>query len=107
MAPPAGCYCSNSETVSCLPKRRQHLPGHPIWYRKLCVRMSEDAWSPGVSLISLQMRVTPKLMGLQWDGFPLHYTEQHGWDYLVPGRRGNLKHVEHSKGPVCPHRWRS
>ncbi|XP_036398032.1 DNA polymerase subunit gamma-1 [Megalops cyprinoides] len=92
------------ETVSCLPKRRQHLPGHPIWYRKLCERMSEDAWSPGASLISLQMRVTPKLMGLQWDGFPLHYTEQHGWGYLVPGRRDNLMHVEDSEGPVCPHR---
>uniref|UniRef100_A0A8C7TVF8 DNA polymerase subunit gamma-1 n=1 Tax=Oncorhynchus mykiss TaxID=8022 RepID=A0A8C7TVF8_ONCMY len=79
--------------VSRLPKRRQHLPGHPGWYRKLCVKMSEEeeeSWSPGASLISLAMRVTPKLMGLTWDGFPLHYTEQHGWGYLVPGRRDNL-----------------
>ncbi|TNN87804.1 DNA polymerase subunit gamma-1 [Liparis tanakae] len=65
--------------VSRLPKRRQHLPGHPGWYRKLCEKMSEEgSWSPGANLISLQMRVTPKLMGLTWDGFPLHYTEQHG-----------------------------
>uniref|UniRef100_A0A671Y6T9 DNA polymerase subunit gamma-1 n=1 Tax=Sparus aurata TaxID=8175 RepID=A0A671Y6T9_SPAAU len=79
------------ETVDRLPKRRQHLPGHPGWYRKLCEKMSaEDGWSPGASLISLQMRVTPKLMGLTWDGFPLHYTEKHGWGYLVPGRRDNL-----------------
>ncbi|XP_078113591.1 DNA polymerase subunit gamma-1 isoform X1 [Sander vitreus] len=93
------------ETVNRLPKRRQHLPGHPGWYRKLCEKMSEeDSWSPGANLISLQMRVTPKLMGLTWDGFPLHYTEKHGWGYLVPGRRDNLVSEEESTGPVCPHR---
>ncbi|XP_041965966.1 DNA polymerase subunit gamma-1 [Alosa sapidissima] len=93
------------QTVSCLPKRRQHLPGHPSWYRKLCVKLSEsEDWSPGASLISLQMRVTPKLMGMTWDGFPLHYTDQHGWGYLVPGRRDNLDLDEEEVGPVCPHR---
>ncbi|XP_074533361.1 DNA polymerase subunit gamma-1 [Halichoeres trimaculatus] len=93
------------ETVNRLPKRRQHLPGHPGWYRKLCEKMSEeDSWSPGASLISLQMRLTPKLMGLMWDGFPLHYTEKHGWGYLVPGRRDNLIAEEENAGPVCPHR---
>ncbi|XP_054475204.1 DNA polymerase subunit gamma-1 [Anoplopoma fimbria] len=93
------------ETVSRIPKRRQHLPGHPGWYRKLCEKMSEeDSWSPGANLISLQMRVTPKLMGLTWDGFPLHYSEKHGWGYLVPGRRDNLVPEEESTGPVCLHR---
>ncbi|XP_068458822.1 DNA polymerase subunit gamma-1 [Clinocottus analis] len=93
------------EKVNRLPKRRQHLPGHPEWYRKLCEKMSEeDSWSPGANLISLQMRVTPKLMGLTWDGFPLHYTDKHGWGYLVPGRRDNLAPEEESTGPVCPHR---
>ncbi|XP_028264401.1 LOW QUALITY PROTEIN: DNA polymerase subunit gamma-1 [Parambassis ranga] len=93
------------ETVNRLPKRRQHLPGHPGWYRKLCEKMSEDdSWSPGASLISLQMRLTPKLMGLTWDGFPLHYTEKHGWGYLVPGRRDNLNTEEENTSPVCPHR---
>nr|XP_020470869.1 DNA polymerase subunit gamma-1 [Monopterus albus] len=92
-------------TVNQLPKRRQHLPGHPGWYRKLCEKMSEkDSWSPGASLISLQMRVTPKLMGLTWDGFPLHYIEKYGWGYLVPGRKDNLGSQEENTGPVCPHR---
>uniref|UniRef100_A0A3P9MMK1 DNA polymerase subunit gamma-1 n=1 Tax=Oryzias latipes TaxID=8090 RepID=A0A3P9MMK1_ORYLA len=93
------------ETVNRLPKRRQHLPGHPGWYRKLCEKMSqEDGWSPGASLISLQMRLTPKLMGLMWDGFPLHYTEKHGWGYLVPGRKDNLSPAGENTDPVCPHR---
>ncbi|XP_072290474.1 DNA polymerase subunit gamma-1 isoform X2 [Eucyclogobius newberryi] len=90
-------------TVDRLPKRRQHLPGHPGWYRKLCEKMSASGWSPGASLISLQMRVTPKLMGLTWDGFPLHYTEKHGWGYLVPGRKDNLKPSEDHAEPLCPH----
>ncbi|KAK7891743.1 hypothetical protein WMY93_023706 [Mugilogobius chulae] len=91
-------------TVDRLPKRRQHLPGHPGWYRKLCEKMSASVWSPGASLISLQMRVTPKLMGLTWDGFPLHYTEKHGWGYLVPGRKDNLTSSEDSTESICPHR---
>lgn len=92
------------ETVSRLPKKSQHLPGHPAWYRKLCLKMSEEAWSPGPGLISLQMRVTPKLMGLRWDGFPLHYVERHGWGYLVPGRRDNLQEEDLGEGAACPHR---
>uniref|UniRef100_A0A8D1ID79 DNA polymerase subunit gamma-1 n=2 Tax=Sus scrofa TaxID=9823 RepID=A0A8D1ID79_PIG len=80
-------------TTELLPKRPQHLPGHPGWYRKLCPRLDDPAWTPGPSLLSLQMRITPKLMALTWDGFPLHYSEQHGWGYLVPGRRDNLAKV--------------
>ncbi|KAM9711517.1 DNA polymerase subunit gamma-1 isoform 4-T4 [Dama dama] len=95
-------------TTELLPKRPQHLPGHPGWYRKLCPRLDDPAWTPGPSLLSLQMRVTPKLMALTWDGFPLHYSEQHGWGYLVPGRRDNLAQVPAgstlmSAGAACPH----
>uniref|UniRef100_A0A8D2PN48 DNA polymerase subunit gamma-1 n=1 Tax=Zosterops lateralis melanops TaxID=1220523 RepID=A0A8D2PN48_ZOSLA len=93
------------ETVTLQPKRLQHLPGHPGWYRKLCPRLEEEGWVPGPSLISLQMRVTPKLMRLAWDGFPLHYSEKHGWGYLVPGRQDNLPAAPlETNGPSCPHR---
>ncbi|XP_030433904.1 DNA polymerase subunit gamma-1 isoform X1 [Gopherus evgoodei] len=93
------------ETISLLPKRTQHLPGHPGWYRKLCLRLNDPDWVPGPSLISLQMRVTPKLMRLTWDGFPVHYSEKHGWGYLVPGRKDNLpKDISEAEEPSCPHR---
>ncbi|XP_036042587.1 DNA polymerase subunit gamma-1 [Onychomys torridus] len=96
-------------TIDCLPKRPQHLPGHPGWYRKLCPRLDDPAWTPGPSLLSLQMRVTPKLMALTWDGFPLHYSDTHGWGYLVPGRRDNLAELPasptvESAGLACPYR---
>ncbi|KFP66315.1 DNA polymerase subunit gamma-1, partial [Cariama cristata] len=104
---PASQVCLErlKETVMLQPKRLQHLPGHPGWYRKLCPRLEEAGWVPGPSLISLQMRVTPKLMRLAWDGFPLHYSEKHGWGYLVPGRQDNLPAAPlEVEGPPCPHR---
>lgn len=79
------------------------------WYRKLCPRLEDPEWVPGPSLLSLQMRITPKLMALTWDGFPLHYSKRHGWGYLVPGRQDNLP--QQSAGPAkvsaevpCPYR---
>ncbi|XP_042554436.1 DNA polymerase subunit gamma-1 [Dipodomys spectabilis] len=103
------CLQQLKATAQLLPKRSQHLPGHPGWYRKLCPRLDDPAWAPGPSLLSLQMRITPKLMALTWDGFPLHYSEQHGWGYLVPGRQDNLASVPtgtglESAGVVCPSR---
>ncbi|XP_075714294.1 DNA polymerase subunit gamma-1 [Rhinoderma darwinii] len=89
---PGKLYLDNiiEKTLPYLPKRNQHMPGHPGWYRKLCSRLEDPDWVPGPSLISLQMRLTPKLMRLTWDGFPLHYSDKHGWGYLVPGRKDNL-----------------
>lgn len=69
------------------------------------MKLSDPDWSPGPGLISLQMRVTPKLMGLTWDGFPLHYSDRHGWGYLVPGRRDNLEQPGGSNEPICPYRY--
>lgn len=104
---PESLLCLNrlKETVILQPKRIQHLPGHPGWYRKLCPRLDDPNWVPGPSLISLQMRVTPKLMRLTWDGFPLHYSEKHGWGYLVPGRKDNLlQDTPDNELPKCPFR---
>ncbi|NXA33192.1 DPOG1 polymerase, partial [Eudromia elegans] len=99
------CLERLKETVTLQPKRLQHLPGHPGWYRRLCPRLEDAEWVPGPSLISLQMRVTPKLMRLAWDGFPLHFSEKHGWGYLVPGRQDNVpREPPAAPGPLCPHR---
>ncbi|XP_040198347.1 DNA polymerase subunit gamma-1 [Rana temporaria] len=89
--PPGKLYLERiiEKTLPSLPKRSQHMPGHPGWYRKLCPKLEDPDWLPGPNLISLQMRLTPKLMRLTWDGFPLHFSEKHGWGYLVPGRKDN------------------
>lgn len=67
------------------------LPGFPKWYRDLCcpynkasTLLKDKDWQPGPCLISTQMRITPKLMKLTWNGYPLHFNLKYGWGYLVP-----------------------
>jgi len=67
------------------------LPGFPKWYRDLCcprhkasALLGNKEWQPGPCLISTQMRITPKLMRLTWNGYPLHHHPKYGWGYLVP-----------------------
>nr|CAD7203241.1 unnamed protein product [Timema douglasi] len=72
------------ETRDLLPAKVPHLPGYPAWYRKLCPRSSELEWTPGPQLLSTSMQVTPKLLSLTWESYPLHYIRGHGWGLLVP-----------------------
>lgn len=68
-----------------LPVKKPLLPGYPLWYRKLCTKPdSEPNWVPGPHQISTSMQVTPKLLCLTWEGYPLHYIREKGWGFLVP-----------------------
>jgi DNA polymerase gamma 1 len=63
----------------------RHLPGYPKWYIKLCTKPdSSPDWVPGPHLISTSMRITPKLLALTWEGYPLHFVNGKGWGFLVP-----------------------
>jgi len=44
------------------------------------------AWRPGPSLITPSKSITPKVMRLTWNGYPLHKIKGHGWGFLIPGR---------------------
>lgn len=79
------------DTKSFMRQIMPFLPGFPKWYRDLCcpinkapTLLGEKEWQPGPCLISTQMRITPKLMQLTWDGYPLHHDQKYGWGYLVP-----------------------
>lgn len=48
-----------------------------------------EGQSAGPSKITTSRRITPKLLRLMWDGYPLHYNDKHGWGYLVPGRESD------------------
>ena len=71
-----------------LPARRPLLPGYPAWYRKLCQKPPNNGdltdWSPGPTEISTGMQIAPKLLSLCWEGYPLHFSREHGWGFLVP-----------------------
>lgn len=76
-------------------------PGFPKWYRDLCCPhdrasniLGTKEWRPGPILISPQMRITPKLMQLTWEGYPLHHHQDYGWGYLVPNDDLVAQYVE-------------
>lgn len=72
------------DNKECLQKNKP-LQGYPNWYRKLCPKPSPNP--SGVlrpSLISTSMQITPKLLSLTWEGYPLHYIRGKGWGFLVP-----------------------
>ena len=73
-----------TETRKLLPAKMPHLPGYPAWYRKLCPKSGAPDWTPGPELISTSMQITPKLLCLTWESYPLHYVRGHGWGFLVP-----------------------
>lgn len=67
------------------PSNMPPLPGYPNWYRKLCPKPSSSpSWVPRPILISTAMQITPKLLSLTWEGYPLHYIRGKGWGFLVP-----------------------
>ncbi|KAI8441128.1 hypothetical protein MSG28_009380 [Choristoneura fumiferana] len=73
-----------------LPVKRPYLAGYPAWYRKLCTKPTKDPdWEPGATNITTSMQITPKLLRLSWEGYPLHYVQGEGWGFLVPFRREN------------------
>ncbi|XP_012268199.2 DNA polymerase subunit gamma-1, mitochondrial [Athalia rosae] len=73
-----------SATKHYLPAKMPHKPGYPQWYRKLCPKKTDDDWAPGPQNISTTMQITPKLLRLSWENYPLHYIKEHGWGFLVP-----------------------
>lgn len=73
------------DTSNLLPSIKTLLPGYPNWFRKLCTKPdSSENWVPGPHLISSAMQITPKLLGLTWEGYPLHFIRGKGWGLLVP-----------------------
>lgn len=78
------------------------MPGFPKWYRDLCCPYNkstpEKEWQPGPCLITTQMRITPKLMQLTWEGYPLHFHQKHGWGYLVPNDDLIAQYVKLTEG---------
>ncbi|CAD6237015.1 GSCOCG00002104001-RA-CDS [Cotesia congregata] len=72
------------ESKNLLPAKLPHMPGYPAWYRKLCMKPNEENWTFGPKNISTSMKITPKLLSLTWENYPLHYIKEHGWGFLVP-----------------------
>jgi len=59
-------------------KRTKILPDKPEWYRSL--RNPKT----GKIKITTKTQITPYLLKLKWDGYPLKYFRELGWGYIVP-----------------------
>ena len=44
----------------------------------------EENYQSGPQSVSSQTRVTPLLLRMTWDGYPLHHEREYGWGFLVP-----------------------
>jgi len=60
------------------PAARQKKPGMPKWYKDLF------ATSSAPLNLTVRTRIAPILLRLSWDGYPLVWSDKHGWTYQVP-----------------------
>ncbi|KAK6503053.1 DNA-directed DNA polymerase gamma mip1 [Arthrobotrys musiformis] len=60
-----------------VPYAKQKLLGYPNWYKDLFKA------SPDMN-ISVRTRVSALMLRLQWEGYPLVWTNKYGWTFRVP-----------------------
>lgn len=60
------------------PAARQKMPGMPAWYKDLF------PVKDGPINLTVRTRVAPILLRLSWDGYPLVWSDKHGWTFRVP-----------------------
>ncbi|KAH8722604.1 DNA polymerase-like protein gamma [Phaeosphaeriaceae sp. PMI808] len=60
------------------PAARQKKPGMPKWYKDLFAK------TDGPMNLTVRTRVSPLLLRLAWDGYPLVWSDKYGWTYQVP-----------------------
>src|SRR5690606_24748660 len=60
------------------PYAKQKLPGEPNWYRGLFPKKDSPI------NITVRSRLAPIMFRLQWEGYPLVWSDLHGWTFRVP-----------------------
>ena len=61
------------------PAARQKKPGMPKWYKDLFDKSDSEEFN-----MTVRTRIAPLLLRLSWDGFPLVWSDKHGWTFRVP-----------------------
>lgn len=61
------------------------LTGYPEWYRELFKSVKDETGEIQREMnLSVRTRVTPYLLKLKWEGYPLVWTNAAGWCFKVP-----------------------
>lgn len=66
------------KTEESRPVKRQKMPGMPNWYKALF------PVKDGPINLTVRTRVAPLLLRMAWDGYPLVWSDKHGWTFKVP-----------------------
>ncbi|KAI4718351.1 DNA polymerase gamma [Aureobasidium sp. EXF-10727] len=74
------------------PAARQKMPGMPKWYKDLFVKNGAPIG------LTVRTRISPLLLRLAWDGYPLVWSDKHAWTYKVPKREAG-KYTERKLEP--------
>ncbi|EEH09995.1 DNA polymerase gamma [Histoplasma capsulatum G186AR] len=75
------------------PAARQKMPGMPKWYKALFPT------STSAINLSVRTRLAPILLKLSWLGYPLVWSDVHGWTFQVP--KGEIKNFENQAVAPC------
>ncbi|OAX85520.1 hypothetical protein ACJ72_00109 [Emergomyces africanus] len=75
------------------PAARQKMPGMPKWYKGLFPT------STSAINLSVRTRLAPILLKLSWLGYPLVWSDVHGWTFQVP--KGDIKKFESQAVAPC------
>lgn len=62
------------------PAARQKMPGMPQWYKDLFPKANEPI------KVSVRTRIAPIMFRLQWEGYPLTWSDTYGWTFKVPNK---------------------
>lgn len=65
------------------PYKAQKLPGFPEWYKELYSTKDQNL------KITTRARITPLLLKLKWEGYPVIWNDHYGWCFEVPAADEN------------------
>ncbi|CAI5760665.1 unnamed protein product [Candida verbasci] len=69
-----------------LAKRQAYLSGYPEWYREINKGNEYK--------LSIRSRITPILLKLKWEGYPLFWIDSQGWCFKVPYDEDIIRQLE-------------
>lgn len=74
--------------------RQAYLVGYPEWYRELFKSVGDGDERKRELNITVRTRITPLLLRLKWEGYPLYWTDSQGWCFKVPYSEDTLNHLQ-------------
>ncbi|KAG2731438.1 hypothetical protein G9P44_005854 [Scheffersomyces stipitis] len=63
--------------------KQAFMTGYPEWYREL-FKTTDGATKQREMNLTVRTRITPLLLRLKWEGYPLIWTDSQGWCFKVP-----------------------